>query len=75
MSTSSKVLKTNVKKEKDYLYFLSENNQICRLKMTPDGPIQGTAPETVECITMTREKGFMYFIDEEGDISRVKVIV
>jgi hypothetical protein len=74
MSTSSKVLKTNIKKEKGTLYFLTPHNEIKALKIDIDGPSNDKAKTIME-VKFKRQSGYMYFIDRDGDISRVKAIV
>ena len=74
MSTSSKVLKTNIKKEKGTLYFLTPQNEVRALKIDMEGPSKDKA-RTILKVKISRQSGYMYFIDRDGDISRVKAIV
>jgi len=69
---AEKVAKSNVKKEKGYLYYLDKNGNVARSKMARGGN-KGGGAEVVAKTGVKREEGYLYFIDKNGDVSRAKM--
>ena len=67
-----KVAKTNVSKEKGYLYFLGKDGDVWASRMARGNDIGGDR-KMVGKAGVTREKGWLYFIDKDGDVSRAKM--
>ena len=71
------VLKTNIKKESPWLYFLVKDGDISRGKMgalISVNPARHAKPEKVKRLGIKREKGFFYRINDNGDIIRQKIL-
>jgi hypothetical protein len=69
---AEKVAKSNVKKEKGYLYYLDKNGNVARSKMARGGN-KGGGAEVVAKTGVKRQEGYLYFIDKNGDVSRAKM--
>jgi len=71
------VLKTNIKKESPWLYYLDKDGDISRGKMgalISVNPARHAKPEKVKRLGIKREKGFFYRINDNGDIIRQKIL-
>jgi len=68
------VLKTGVKKEPGYLYFIDGKGNVCRAKMSRAGRKKGKAKkEVVVKAGVKKESGYLYFIDKKGNVARAKM--
>ena len=68
------IAKTDVKKEKGYLYYMDKQGDVSRAKMARAGQKGSKSkPEKVAKAGVKREKGFLYFIDKKGNIARAKM--
>ena len=71
------VLKTNIKKENPWLYFLDKDGDISCGKMgalISVNPARYAKPEKVKRLGIKREKGFLYSINDDGDIIRQLIL-
>ena len=71
------VLKTNIKKESPWLYFLDKDGDISCGKMgalISVNPARYAKPEKVKRLGIKREKGFLYSINDDGDIIRQLIL-
>ncbi len=70
-----KVVKSNVIKEKGYLYFVDRNGNVSRTKMARGGGRKGRQKqEVVLKVGIKKQASYLYFIDKYGDIARAKMI-
>ena len=68
------VVKTGVKKQKGYLYFIDKSGHISRAKMSRAGRTKGKAKkELVLKAGVKKQAGYLYFIDGKGCICRAKM--
>ena len=65
------VHKCEVKREKDYLYYVDKDGDIARVKMARGGK-KGGKPQKVIKSGIKKESGYLYFISKTG-ISRAKM--
>ena len=71
------VLKTNIKKESPWLYFLDKDGDISRGKMgalISVNPARYAKAEKVKRLGIKREKGFFYRINDDGDNIRQQIL-
>ena len=69
---AEKIARTNVQKEKGYLYFVDKDGDVGRAQMSRGGQ-KGKSKEKVAKAGITKEPGMLYFIDKDGDISAAKM--
>ncbi|MGH7288017.1 MAG: hypothetical protein ACREI8_08385, partial [Myxococcota bacterium] len=71
---ATKVMRTRVKREKGWLYYLDKRGNVSRARMARGGgkPARGR-PQEVAKAGVKREDGWLYFIDKQGDVSRTKM--
>tara|TARA_B100001778_G_C18345812_1_gene519662 strand:- start:104 stop:331 length:228 start_codon:yes stop_codon:yes gene_type:complete len=69
---AEKVAKTNVQKEKGYLYYLGKDGDVWASRMAR-GSDKGGDKKMVGKAGVNRESGWLYFIDKDGDVSRAKM--
>lgn len=68
------VSKTEVKKEKGFLYFVDKQGDVSRAKMARAGQKKGkTKTEKVAKAGVKKASGYLYFIDKKGNIARAKM--
>ena len=68
------VAKTEVKKEKGFLYFVDKAGDVSRAKMARAGQKKGKAKtEKVAKAGVKKAAGYLYFIDKKGNIARAKM--
>lgn len=71
---ATKVYKSNVKKEKGWLYYLDKKGNVARAKMVRRGQkTKKTPPQVVAKCGIKRENGWLYFIDKQGDVAKAKM--
>ena len=67
------ILKTNIKRESGWIYFIDKDGDICRGRMCgiiQRDPIKYAKPEKILKMGIKREKGYLYFIDKNGNVKR-----
>ncbi len=69
---AEKVVKTNVAKEKGYLYYLGKDGDVWASRMAR-GSDKGGDKKMVGAAGVKRESGWLYFIDKDGDVSRAQM--
>ena len=69
---AEKVAKTNVAKEKGYLYYLGKDGDVWASRMAR-GSDKGGDKKMVGAAGIKRESGWLYFIDKDGDVSRAQM--
>jgi len=69
---AEKVLKSGVKKEKGYLYYLDKKGNVARSKMARGGE-KGGGATVISQTNVKRDAGYLYFIDKDGDVARAKM--
>jgi len=69
---AEKVAKTNVAKEKGYLYYLGKDGDVWASRMAR-GSDKGGDKKMVGSAGVKRESGWLYFIDNDGDVSRAQM--
>lgn len=67
------IARTQINKEKGYLYFLDENGDVSRVKMARRGQKTSKLHELIAKAGVERKKGYLYFIDKNGNISQAKM--
>jgi hypothetical protein len=67
------IAKTNVKREKGYLYFVDSNGDVSRTKMARGKGSKKSKIEKVAKAGVKKEKGFLYFVDKGGNIAQAKM--
>lgn len=69
-----KVLKCNLNRRKNHLYFIDKNGNVGEVRMKRGRAFQKEIhpPKVVLKSNIKKEKGYLYFLDEDGDIGRVK---
>lgn len=68
------VQKTEVKKEKGFLYFVDKQGDVSRAKMARAGQKKGKAKIEKVCkCGVKKASGFLYFVDKKGNIARAKM--
>jgi hypothetical protein len=72
---ASKVERTGIKREKDWLYFLDRRGNVSRVRRAEGGgkARKGTT-QVVAKVGLKKEDGYLYFIDRDGDVSRAKMV-
>ena len=67
------ILKTNIKRESGWIYFIDKDGDICRGKMCgiiQRNPLKYAKPEKILKLGIKREKGYLYFIDKDANVKR-----
>lgn len=67
-----KVGKTQIKKEKGYLYYVGKDGKVYRVPMKYMRNKVKNTKEVVSNEQITREKGYLYFVGKSGFVERVK---
>ncbi len=68
-----KLVKTGIKKEPGYLYFVDKDGDVSRAPMTRGKSRKSAVKEKVFKAGIRRVPGFLYFVDKDGDICRAEV--
>ena len=67
------ILKTNIKRESGWIYFIDKDGDICRGRMCgiiQRNPLKYAKPERILKLGIKREKGYLYFIDKDANVKR-----
>ena len=70
---AEKIMKTGIKREAGFLYFVDKKGDAARAPMARAGMRTRKGPETLAKASIKKEKGYLYFIDKQGDIARAKM--
>lgn len=70
---AEKIMKTGIKKEPDFLYFVNKQGFAARTKMARAGVKTPGGIEKLSTKSVKKQPGYLYFIDKQGDISRAKM--
>jgi len=71
---NEKVAIVGVKREKGWLYFITRDGDVKRVKMARNGRKKSVQPiENVAVVGVKKEHGYLYFLDREGDVSRTRM--
>lgn len=68
-----KLVKTGIKKEPGYLYFVDKDGDVSRAPMVRGKSRKNAGKEKVFKAGIRRVPGFLYFVDKDGDICRAEV--
>lgn len=71
---AEKVVKTGIKKEPGYLYFLDKQGNVGKVLMVRGKAVGKHKKEIVSKTKIEKEPGYLYFLDKQGDISKVKMM-
>lgn len=67
---SEVIAKLGLQREKSYLYFISKEGDVCKIKA---GRVKRGTHKTIELVRklgIRKEKGFLYCLDTNGDVIR-----
>ena len=68
------VVKTGIKKQKGFLYFIDKSGHVSRAKMSRAGRAKGKAKKELVFKTgVKKEPGYLYFVDGKGCVCRAKM--
>ena len=68
------LVKTGVKRESGYLYFVDKKGNVARAKMARGGGKKGKQKQEVLAKTgIKRESGYLYYVDSKGNLCRAKM--
>lgn len=68
------VVKTGIKKQKGFLYFIDKSGHVSRAMMSRAGRTKGkTKKEVVFKAGVKKEPGYLYFVDGKGCVCRAKM--
>lgn len=67
------LVKTGIKRESGWLYFVDKNGNAARVKMARKGQPTDKKQEVLHESGIKREKGYLYFIDKAGNVARAKM--
>ncbi|MBT4351916.1 hypothetical protein HOD20_05285 [archaeon] len=67
------LVKTGVKREDGYLYFINKGGDVARVKMARRGQKSDKKQEVVAKAGVSRESGYLYFLDKGGNVARTKM--
>lgn len=68
------LVKTGVKREPGYLYFLDKKGNVARTKMARGGGKKGKQKQEILFKAgVKRQEGFLYYIDAKGNVCRAKM--
>lgn len=68
------LVKTGVKREPGYLYFVDKKGNVARAKMARGGGKKGKQKQEVLAKTgVKRQEGYLYYVDSKGNLCRAKM--
>ncbi|MBN2459435.1 hypothetical protein JXB28_04070 [Candidatus Woesearchaeota archaeon] len=67
------VAKTNIRKEKGWLYFIDKKGNVSRAKMARGRKKAKGKIEVVAKVGVKKDYGYLYFIDKKGNVARAKM--
>ena len=69
----SAVVKTGIKREKGFLYYVDKKGDAARVNMKRAGKPYKKKIETVAKCGIKRKTGFLYYIDKSGNVAEAKM--
>ena len=67
------LVRTGVKRQSGYLYFIDKKGDVARVQMARAGKKTSTKQETVAKAGVKRAEGYLYFLDKSGNVARTKM--
>lgn len=69
---SERIMRAGIMREKNWLYYLDSNLNVCRAKMVHGRRKEpASRPELILRTELKRDPKYLYYVDKTGDISRV----
>jgi len=67
------IAKTNVKREKGYLYFLNKKGDVAKVQMKRAGKKTNKTQTVVAKCGIKRKTGYLYYLDKKGNVCEAKM--
>ena len=75
MAKGKRILKAGIKRETGFLYYLSSDLDVFKVKMVRGGEKKKKSDKHILVLKtdLSRDKGFLYYIDKNGDVCSTKM--
>jgi len=67
------IVKTKIKRDKGFLYFLNKKGDVAKVAMKRAGKKANKKQTVVAKTGIKRKKGYLYYLDKKGNVAEAKM--